>query len=125
MKLNEVYLLLNEESVDYLKVEYANEVIKKRTLNNSIIKSLDEHGIQSNHSGYEYLKEAILIVKLSSCEMNAITKYVYPLVSKKFGTNSKCVEHSIRHSLKTAYSMGLMDSKYTNCQFIYKIAKII
>ncbi|HKK94728.1 MAG TPA: sporulation initiation factor Spo0A C-terminal domain-containing protein [Anaerovoracaceae bacterium] len=125
MNLNEVYLLFSEDSLDYLKEEYINEIINRKILDVRISMLLDEYGIQSNYCGYEYLKESIITVKENSFSANAITKQVYPLVAKKYDTNNSCVEHAIRHALKSSYSKGFMDMKYTNCQFIYKIAKII
>ena len=68
--------------------------------------------------------------------LNAITKQLYPEISKKFDTTPSRVERAIRHAIEVAWSRGKMDTidkifgysintgkgKPTNSEFIALIA---
>jgi two-component system response regulator (stage 0 sporulation protein A) len=126
MKFDEkLYLILNEDSMDYFIDEYVYSKEIHRELDLKLSKILDDYGIPNYYSGYSYLKDAIILAKINNNCQSYLTKYIYPEISKKYNTNIMCVEHAIRHAIKASYSNGSMGDRYTNCQFIYKIANSI
>lgn len=93
-------------------------------------------GVPAHIKGYQYLREAIIIVVNDIDTINQITKSLYPQIAQKFGTTPSRVERAIRHAIEVAWGRGevdLMESifgytvsaakgKPTNSEFIAMIA---
>ena len=97
---------------------------------------LQELGIPPHIKGYQYLREAIILVIEKVDLMSAVTKELYPSIAKKFNTTASRVERAIRHSIEVAWSKGQIEnmnrifgynvildkSKPTNSEFIAMIS---
>ena len=97
---------------------------------------IHEIGVPAHIKGYLYLREAIKMVIENVELLSAVTKELYPSISKKFNTTPSRVERAIRHAIEVAWSRGKVDTinqlfgytvhntkgKPTNSEFIAMIA---
>jgi len=97
---------------------------------------LHEVGVPAHIKGYQYLREAILMVIGNMDTINSVTKVLYPGVAKKYGTTPSRVERAIRHAIEVAWDRGDIEvlqrffgytvsnikGKPTNSEFIAMIA---
>ena len=93
-------------------------------------------GVPAHVKGYQYLREAILLILDDVNLLGAVTKELYPLVADKYGTSASRVERAIRHAIELAWSRGNVDmmvnffgytintekGKPTNSEFIAMVA---
>jgi len=93
-------------------------------------------GIPAHVKGYQYIREAILMVVEDVSLLGAVTKELYPGIAKKYDTASSRVERGIRHAIELAwergqkdtlkqifgYSMNIERQKPTNSEFIAVLA---
>jgi len=93
-------------------------------------------GIPAHVKGYQYIREAILMVVEDVSLLGAVTKELYPDIAKKYNTASSRVERGIRHAIELAWERGNKDSlkrifgysmnverqKPTNSEFIALLA---
>ena len=93
-------------------------------------------GVPAHIKGYQYLREAIILVVNDIDVINQITKTLYPQIAHKFKTTPSRVERAIRHAIEVAWGRGeveLMENifgytvsaakgKPTNSEFIAMIA---
>lgn len=115
------------------------ESSEKNVMNNleeDVTNMIHEIGVPAHIKGYQYLREAIIMVVNDIEMINSITKILYPTIAKKFQTTPSRVERAIRHAIEVAWSRGKMDTidelfgytihngkgKPTNSEFIALIA---
>ena len=67
---------------------------------------LQSIGVPANLKGYPYLREAVILVYNNRDYIEAVTKYLYPEIAKKFGTTWSRVERAMRHSIEVAIDRG-------------------
>lgn len=93
-------------------------------------------GIPAHVKGYQYIRDAILMVIEDVSLLGAVTKELYPEIAKKFNTGPSRVERGIRHAIELAwergqtdtlkrifgYSMNIELQKPTNSEFIALLA---
>ena len=93
-------------------------------------------GVPAHIKGYQYLREAIMMVVNDIDVINQITKSLYPQIAQKFSTTPSRVERAIRHAIEVAWGrgeIGVMENifgytisaskgKPTNSEFIAMIA---
>ena len=93
-------------------------------------------GVPAHIKGYQYLREAIIMVVNDIDVINQITKSLYPQIAQKFDTTPSRVERAIRHAIEVAWGRGEVDlmenifgytvsaskGKPTNSEFIAMIA---
>lgn len=105
-------------------------------LENEVTDMIHEVGVPAHIKGYQYLRDAILMVIRDQDLLNSITKILYPTIAKKNQTTPSRVERAIRHAIEVAWSRGNMDiinslfsytvstgkGKPTNSEFIALIA---
>ena len=60
-------------------------------------------GVPAHIKGYQYLREAIMMVVNDIDVINQITKSLYPQIAQKFGTTPSRVERAIRHAIEVAW----------------------
>ena len=60
-------------------------------------------GLSPHLSGFSYLKDGILRILDDRSLLRGVTKSLYRDIARQFGTNSACVERSIRSSLARAW----------------------
>ncbi len=97
---------------------------------------IHELGVPAHIKGYQYLREAIMMVINDIDIINQITKQLYPEIAIKFKTTPSRVERAIRHAIEVAWSRGeqaaverifgytisAAKGKPTNSEFIAMIA---
>ena len=101
-----------------------------------ITEILHQIGVPAHIKGYQYLRDAIIMVIREPEMLNSITKILYPTIAKRNQTTPSRVERAIRHAIEVAWSRGNMDiinslfsytvstgkGKPTNSEFIALIA---
>lgn len=99
-------------------------------------KIMHEVGVPAHIKGYQYLRDAIVMVYNDIDKINSVTKQLYPEVAKKYNTTPPRVERAIRHAIEVAWDRGETDvlchhfgytiqnskGKPTNSEFIALIA---
>ena len=109
---------------------------KPRDLETEVTSIIHEVGVPAHIKGYQYLREAIMMVVNDIDIINSITKQLYPSIAKSFSTTPSRVERAIRHAIEVAWSRGQMEAidaifgytvnygkgKPTNSEFIAMIA---
>lgn len=97
---------------------------------------IHEIGVPAHIKGYQYLREAIMMVVNDIDIINQITKQLYPEIARKFKTTPSRVERAIRHAIEVAwgrgdgetvesifgYTVSAAKGKPTNSEFIAMIA---
>lgn len=105
-------------------------------LENQVTDMIHEVGVPAHIKGYQYLRDAIMMVIEEPDMLNSITKILYPTIAKRNQTTPSRVERAIRHAIEVAWSRGNMDiinslfsytvstgkGKPTNSEFIALIA---
>ncbi|MCD8154135.1 MAG: sporulation transcription factor Spo0A [Clostridiales bacterium] len=105
-------------------------------LETDVTNVIHEIGVPAHIKGYQYLRDAIILVVNDMEMLNSITKILYPTIAKKHQTTPSRVERAIRHAIEVAWSRGKMDTidalfgytvstgkgKPTNSEFIALIA---
>lgn len=108
----------------------------ERNLEEDVTGMIHEIGVPAHIKGYQYLRDAIIMVVDDIDMINSITKVLYPTIAKKHQTTPSRVERAIRHAIEVAWSRGKMDTidelfgytvhtekgKPTNSEFIALIA---
>lgn len=99
------------------------------TLDYKISILLQEMYIPANIKGYSMLREAIKL-GYHDVRMSRVTKFLYPVLAKKFDTTPSRAERAIRHAIEISYSKCFThplykrcypDTKPTNAQFVAMI----
>ena len=118
-------------------IEISNENIKKEeNLEALVTNVIHEVGVPAHIKGYQYLREAIMMVVNDIDVINQITKSLYPQIASKFNTTPSRVERAIRHAIEVAWGRGQQEAvesifgytisaskgKPTNSEFIAMIA---
>lgn len=97
---------------------------------------IHEVGVPAHIKGYQYLREAIMMVVNDIDIINQITKQLYPEIADKYKTTPSRVERAIRHAIEVAWGRGQQETvenifgytvsaskgKPTNSEFIAMIA---
>lgn len=81
---------------------------------------IHEVGVPAHIKGYQYLREAIIMVVKDIEVINQITKSLYPQIAYKFSTTPSRVERAIRHAIEVAWGRG--DQKTVENIFGYTIS---
>ena len=63
-------------------------------------------GMPAHIKGYEYLRYAILRVLENKTLLHSVTKELYPMTAKAFGSKPSRVERAIRHAIEVAWTRG-------------------
>jgi len=63
---------------------------------------MQQIGIPAHVKGYQYIRDAILLVVEDVSLLGAVTKELYPGIAKKYDTAPSRVERGIRH-VKSQY----------------------
>ena len=70
---------------------------------------IHEIGVPAHIKGYQYLREAIMMVVKDIDIINQITKQLYPDIASKYRTTPSRVERAIRHAIEVAWGRGQTD----------------
>lgn len=120
------------------KVEAAPRAIPftRRDLEVDVTRIIHEIGVPAHVKGYQYLRDAIMLVVEEINYLGAVTKELYPAIADKYDTTPSRVERAIRHAIELAWDRGDLDrinkffgytingerGKPTNSEFIAIIA---
>ncbi|PKM95876.1 MAG: sporulation transcription factor Spo0A [Firmicutes bacterium HGW-Firmicutes-1] len=132
--------------IEFVKREKNNSFIKENTINkygyqsrvleSEVTNIIHEIGVPAHIKGYQYLRDAIIMVINDIEILNSITKSLYPAIAEKYDTTPSRVERAIRHAIEVAWSRGKMETldnlfgytishgkgKPTNSEFVALIA---
>lgn len=134
-RIKHIYMYKNKLE-DSNVVFDSTDKLKEHNLEEDVTNMIHEIGVPAHIKGYQYLREAIIMVVNDIEMINSITKILYPTIAKKFQTTPSRVERAIRHAIEVAWSRGKMDTidelfsytihngkgKPTNSEFIALIA---
>ena len=136
-KLNQngINLIGKEIKQQYIDVPLNSENGEKN-LEALVTNIIHEVGVPAHIKGYQYLREAIIMVINDIEVINQITKSLYPQIAYKFSTTPSRVERAIRHAIEVAwgrgdqiivenifgYTISAAKGKPTNSEFIAMIA---
>lgn len=120
-----------------LKTElYRQPLIRSRNLDLEVTNIIHQMGVPAHIKGYQYLREAILLVIKDVGLLSAVTKELYPTIAEEYETTPSRVERAIRHAIELAWDRGNVDlmnkffgytinierGKPTNSEFIAMIS---
>lgn len=108
----------------------------EHNLFNEVTKILQQIGTPAHVRGYQYLRDAILMVVEDVSLLDAVTKKLYPGIAENNNTTPSRVERGIRHAIELSwergninmlksifgYSMNTEHQKPTNSEFIATLA---
>ena len=130
----------NQPSI--IKNEYISEArfprqaSSQKNLEIEVTGIMHEVGVPAHIKGYQYLRDAIIMVVKDLDVINSITKQLYPSIARGYNTTPSRVERAIRHAIEVAWSRGQVDAidalfgytvsigkgKPTNSEFIAMVA---
>lgn len=113
-----------------------HEQQKCKNVDVEVTKIIHQMGVPAHIKGYQYLRDAILLVADEMSLLGAVTKELYPMIAKKYGTTPSRVERAIRHAIELAWDRGNVEmmnnffgytidverGKPTNSEFIAMVA---
>jgi two-component system response regulator (stage 0 sporulation protein A) len=133
--------LKNVTQSNIIKSAYSGEdlsrsVPKPMNIEAEVTNIMHEIGVPAHIKGYQYLRDAIMMVVEDLEIINSITKQLYPSIAKEYNTTPSRVERAIRHAIEVAWSRGQIDTidslfgytinigkgKPTNSEFIAMVA---
>lgn len=108
----------------------------ERNLEMDVTNVIHEIGVPAHIKGYQYLRDAIVMVVEDMDLLGAVTKELYPAIAKQNKTTPSRVERAIRHAIEVAWNRGRLETindlfgytvqhdkgKPTNSEFIAIIA---
>jgi two-component system response regulator (stage 0 sporulation protein A) len=108
----------------------------QRNLEVEVTSIMHEIGVPAHIKGYQYLRDAIMMVVKDLDIINSITKQLYPSIARDYNTTPSRVERAIRHAIEVAWSRGQVEAidelfgytvsigkgKPTNSEFIAMVA---
>lgn len=112
------------------------QAIKARPVDVEVTNIIREIGIPAHIKGYQYLRDAIMMIISEMELLGAVTKVLYPMIAEKYSTTPSRVERAIRHAIEVAWNRGnieminrifgytvkLEKGKPTNSEFMAMIA---
>ena len=121
---------------DFIEKRPAHIANASRSLEVEVTNIMHEIGVPAHIKGYQYLRDAIMMVVKDLDVINSITKLLYPSIAKEYNTTPSRVERAIRHAIEVAWSRGQVEAidalfgytvsigkgKPTNSEFIAMIA---
>ncbi|MEE0865193.1 MAG: sporulation transcription factor Spo0A [Clostridia bacterium] len=127
--------ITKETKQQYIDIS-KEESKKEENLEALVTNIIHEVGVPAHIKGYQYLREAIMMVVNDIDVINQITKSLYPKIAFKFNTTPSRVERAIRHAIEVAwgrgdqktvenifgYTVNALKGKPTNSEFIAMIA---
>jgi two-component system response regulator (stage 0 sporulation protein A) len=127
--------MVRENKPKYIEISEINKR-DEYNLEALVTNVIHEVGVPAHIKGYQYLREAIMMVVNDIEVINQITKSLYPQIASRFQTTPSRVERAIRHAIEVAWGRGQQEivenifgytisaskGKPTNSEFIAMIA---
>jgi two-component system response regulator (stage 0 sporulation protein A) len=129
-------MYINREiKAQYIEID-PTEKKNQKNLEALVTNVIHEVGVPAHIKGYQYLREAIMMVINDIEVINQITKLLYPEIAVRYKTTPSRVERAIRHAIEVAwgrgeqqtvesifgYTVSAQKGKPTNSEFIAMIA---
>ncbi|MCR4442247.1 MAG: sporulation transcription factor Spo0A [Peptococcaceae bacterium] len=109
---------------------------RSRSMDLEVTNIIHQMGVPAHIKGYQYLRDAILMVISEVNLLGAVTKELYPMIAEKYQTTPSRVERAIRHAIELAwdrgnvemmnkffgYTINIQRGKPTNSEFIAMVA---
>ena len=114
--LKRINLLAGYDKNGENKLSYARAVTASRRggscedLEVEITNIIHEIGVPAHIKGYQYLRDAIMMVVEDVELLGAITKELYPAIAYKNNTTPSRVERAIRHAIEVAWNRGKIET---------------
>lgn len=116
--------------------KYSYLPITPKNLEIEVTNIMHEIGVPAHIKGYQYLRDAIMMVVNDMDVINSITKLLYPSIAREYNTTPSRVERAIRHAIEVAWSRGQIEAidalfgytvsvgkgKPTNSEFVAMVA---
>lgn len=110
--------------------------VKPSSLENRITQIMRDVGVPAHIKGYQYMRDAVMLVIEDIELISSVTKRLYPELARRYKTTPSRVERAIRHAIEVAWTRGQVDTihelfgytintkkgKPTNSEFIAMIA---
>lgn len=110
--------------------------VRTKNMDVEVTNIIHQMGVPAHIKGYQYLRDAILLVIDEVNLLGAVTKELYPMIAEKYQTTPSRVERAIRHAIELAWDRGNVDmmnkffgytiniqrGKPTNSEFIAMVA---
>lgn len=121
---------------DSVKTAQRTRGIKPSSLENRITQIMRDVGVPAHIKGYQYMRDAVMLVIEDIELISSVTKRLYPELARRYRTTPSRVERAIRHAIEVAWTRGQVDTihdlfgytintkkgKPTNSEFIAMIA---
>jgi two-component system response regulator (stage 0 sporulation protein A) len=112
------------------------QTAKPSSIENRITQIMRDVGVPAHIKGYQYMRDAVLMVTDDIELISSVTKRLYPELARKYKTTPSRVERAIRHAIEVAWTRGQVETihdlfgytintkkgKPTNSEFIAMIA---
>lgn len=113
--LKRIYQLSGHDKGAEGKMNYARAISSRRDASHEellveITNIIHEIGVPAHIKGYQYLRDAILMVVDNVELLGAITKELYPAIAFKNNTTPSRVERAIRHAIEVAWNRGKIET---------------
>ena len=102
---------LKENKLNYVRaITSSTKQNSCENLELEITNIIHEIGVPAHIKGYQYLRDAIMMVVQDMELLGAITKELYPAIAKKNNTTPSRVERAIRHAIEVAWNRGKIET---------------
>ena len=98
-------LAIREVKTQYIDIPQSEQK-SEEGLEALVTNMIHEVGVPAHIKGYQYLREAIMMVVNDIDIINQITKQLYPEIASKYHTTPSRVERAIRHAIEVAWGRG-------------------
>ena len=93
--------IVRESKSDYIQIQ--GDKKQQENLEALVTNIIHEVGVPAHIKGYQYLRDAIMMVVDNIEIINQITKQLYPEIAKKYKTPASRVERALRHAIEVAW----------------------
>ena len=138
LKPFDLYILANRvrQLASNQSASVQNTMPRTRNLDVEVTNLMHQMGVPAHVRGYQYIRDAILMVVEEMSLLGAVTKELYPAIAEKYDTTPSRVERAIRHAIELAWDRGNVElmnkffgytidmdrGKPTNSEFIAMVA---
>jgi two-component system response regulator (stage 0 sporulation protein A) len=91
---------------DFIKKE---SQLLQNDIERNVTRLIREVGVPAHIKGYQFLRDAIIMVVNDMDAISSITKLLYPAIAKRYNTTSPRVERAIRHAVEVVWERGETD----------------
>lgn len=114
----------------------SRQSLKPASIESRITQIMRDVGVPAHIKGYQYMRDAVLLVIEDLELISSVTKRLYPELARRYKTTPSRVERAIRHAIEVAWTRGQVETihdlfgytintkkgKPTNSEFIAMVA---